>query len=233
MCVGHVISLQKCVAIERQHADFWMALAEGYRLLKVTYTGLLQSIYSSSTVPNGDCGANTERLKIPDQLGDILNNTVSLFRPYFSWRGIVNRPDATKMNQLLITTKNELLTSDVREQNSKPNQATVHENTTKMNSERSDLEQSVDVCHKDCPFFTHSQSSAESNCCLYQTVMADLSTPTITLCLLHSPFVILASRQATIEKFIELLKSVGKSRSIELLCNFYTMSECSCYLWAR
>ena len=209
------MSLQKCIAIERQHADFWTALAEGYRLLKVTSTDLLQAT-SSSTVPN--------------QLGDILSNTVLLFRPYFSWRGIVTGPDATRTNQLPIT-KDESLTNDMSKCKIKPNLAISIEN--KMDSDRLDLDQSVQICHKNCPFFTFCQSSAGNSHCLYQAVKGDHGTPDFTPCWLHSPFVILASRQVAVEEFIELLKDVTKHKSVELLCSFYTFAECSCYLWAR
>ena len=230
--LDHVISLQKCVSLERQHADFWMALADGYRLLQAIYSSLFQSI-SSNTAPGSDDGAasvNIEQLNMSDQLGDILSNTVSLFRPYFSWRGIISRSDAIKMNQLLIT-EDESLTNDEKV---KPNLSTPHENTAKRKSDHLDSEQSVNAwCHKGCPFFTHSQSTTESNCYIYRTVVGGLAAPDLILCLLHSPFVVLASRQATVEEFVELLKSIAKSRSIELLCNFYTMAECSCYLWAR
>lgn len=216
-----MISLQKCVAIERQHADFWMVLADGYRFLQMTYN-------------SDESGTDTEQPNISEQLGDILSNTVSLFRPYFSWRGIISRPDAIKkMNQLLIS--EDELTNDTSEQKIK-HVSTLRDTTAKINSDHCDLErkQSANVwCHKDCPLFTHSRSSAESNCCLYRTVLGGLATPKLSLCLLHSPFVVLASRQATVEEFMELLKSMVKSRSIELLCSFYTMAECSCYLWAR
>ena len=215
----HVISLQKCVGIERQHADFWTMLADGYRLLQANCSGLLQS----STTPSNDGGstsANVEQLTVSDQLGDILGNTVSLFRPYFSWRDI-------KMNQLLIT-EDELLDSD---------ESTTNENTARMKSDLLDSEKSEKAwCHKDCPFFTHSHSSStesSSYCCFYRTAVGGLATPNLTLCLLHSPFVFLTSRQVTIEEFMELLKSITKSRSIELLRSFCTMAECSCYLWAR
>lgn len=225
-----MISLQKCVSMERQHADFWMALADGYRLLQVTYSGLLQSTSSSSTAPNSDddsgTSANVKQLNVSEQLGDILSNTVSLFRPYFSWRDITNQPDAIKMKQLLIT-DNELLTSD------EPNLPASCENTANMKSDQ----QSVNTeCHKNCPFFIQSQKITESNSysCLYQTVVGGVTTPNLlALCLLHSPFVILASRQVTVGQFVELLKNIAKSRSIELLSSFYTMAECSCYLWAR
>lgn len=211
-----MISLQKCVAIERQHADFWMALADGYRYLQMTYN-------------SDESGTGREQLNMPDHLGDILSNTVSLFRPYFSWRSIISRPDAIKkMNQLLIS--EEELTCDANGQNVKQNLSTPHENATKINSDHCDTEQ---WCHKDCLFFTHSQSSTESNYCLYRAVLGDLATPKLSLCLLHSPFVVLASRQATVEEFMQLLKSVAKSRSIELLCSLYSTAECSCYLWAR
>lgn len=228
-----MISLQKCVGIERQHADFWMALADGYRLLQVTYSGLLQSTSSSSTAPSSDndsgTSANVKQLNVSEQLGDILSNTVLLFRPYFSWRDITNQPDAIKMKQLLIT-DNELLTSDEKVE---PNLPAPCENTANMKSDQ----QSVNTeCHKNCPFFVQSQSITESNSygSLYQTVVGGVITPNLlALCLLHSPFVILASRQVTVGQFMELLKSVAKSRSIELLSSFYTMAECSCYLWAR
>ena len=209
-----------------------MALADGYRLLQATYSGLLQSI-SSSTAPgsnDGGTGASTEQLNVSDQLEDILSNTVSLFRPYFSWRGIISRPDAIRMNQLLVS-DDESLTSDEKV---KPNLSTPHENTAKRKPDHLHSEQSVNAwCHKGCPFFTHSQSTMENNCCFYREVVGGLAAPNVTLCLLHSPFVALASRQATVEEFMELLKSIAKSRSIELVCNFYTMAECSCYLWAR
>lgn len=222
--------------MERQHADFWMALADGYRLLQVTYSELLQSNYSSSTASNSDNGdttsPNAKQLNVSDQLGDILSNTVSLFRPYFSWRDITSGPDASKMKQLLIT-KDNMLTSDKKDKSSLP---IAHTNTAKMKSDHLDLEQSVNAwCLKDCPFFTHSQWSTESNssCCIYRDVVGRLANPDLTLCLLHSPFVILASRQAAVDEFMELLKSIAQSRSIELLCSFYAMAECSCYLWAR
>ncbi len=216
-----------------------MVLADGYRLLQANYSGLLQSTYSSTTTPNSDDGAtsaNMERLTVSDQLQDILSNTVSLFRPYFSWRDITSGPDAAiKMNQLLVTNR-ELLTSDTKI--NKPNLSTTDEDTTRMKSDHLDSTERSETaqCHKDCPFFTHAYSNTENSsyCHLYQTVVGGgLATSNLTPCLLHSPFVILASRQVTIEEFMELLKNITRSRSIELLCSFYTMAECSCYLWAR
>ena len=219
-----MISLQKCIGVERQHADFWMILADGYRLLQANCSGLLHSSTTPSSSGNGGAArANVEQLTVTDQLGDILSNTVSLFRPYFSWRDV-------KMNQLLIA-EDKLLNSD------ELNLSTTNENTARMKSDHLDSEKSEKSwCHKDCPFFTHSHSSrteSSSYCCLYRTAVGSLATLNLTLCLLHSPFVILASRQVTVEEFMELLKSITKSRSIEMLCNFYTMAECSCYLWAR
>ena len=220
-----MISLQKCIGVERQHADFWMILADGYRLLLANCSDLLHSCTtpSSSDGTDGTARANVEQPTVTDQLGDILSNTMSLFRPYFSWRDV-------KMNQLLIT-EDKLLNSD------EPNLSTTNENTAKMKSDHLDSEKSEQAwCHKNCPFFTHSHSSrteSSSYCCLYRTAVGSLATPSLTLCLLHSPFVILASRQVTVQEFVELLKSITKCRSIEMLCNFYTMAECSCYLWAR
>lgn len=210
--LGHVLSLQKCVAMERQHADFWLTLADGYRLLKVTCSDVLES--------SSDIG----QWRVPEQLGHVLNNTVSLFRPYFSWRGIITKPSETKVNR-------ELVTEQLRS----------HINELTLESDLSAHEEAVDllpsdlgpsVCHKGCPFFTLSPLYVATSSS-YSAVIAGLGTPNLTMCLLHSPFPILASRQVAVEEFIELLKNVAKSTAVALLCNFYTLAECSCFLWAR
>lgn len=213
----HMLSLQKCVALGRQHGDFWLSLAEGYRHLKTMYNcaAVLESTLSTDDV---------EQQKLSEKFEHILSNTVSLFRPYFSWRSIVDKHKCTEMEGVLY--KEELV-----------RQLSEQEISFVDETERDRLEAGLlSDCHKDCPLFPGTLSSQLSSPkgCFYSTAIAGLSTPSLSLCVLHSPFVVLASRQVTAEDFIKLLnKTMSRSVANTLLCHFCDLAECSCYLWAR
>lgn len=212
--------------MERQHADFWLALAEGYHHLKVAYTNSSSGVFESASVDCGD-GSESEMEKwtVTEELGHILHNTVSLFRPYFSWRTVTcthSISHSSKPNG----TKTEKTHNTIRKEGSAYN----HDCTQSDDH----LKMGLFICHKDCPFFNFSQSHKvlSDNYC-YSALVTESGATKLTLCLLHSPFVMLASRQVTVKEFCELLKSLTRSKAVDVWCNICTLAECSCYLWAR
>ena len=205
-----------------------MMLAEGYKLLQEIYTS---AGGPESTTPTAEAAAEregdaesddaAEEWEVSQQLKDILRNTVSLFRPYFSWRSLISKPGETEEE---VDTTLEKLANHL-EIGGEEKEAYEDEAKTDHS------EEGLKICNKDCPFFSHSHTSA--TCSLSTVLEGPLTPDTNNLCLIHSPFVILASRQVTVEEFIGLLKSFTKSKATTLLKNVCTLSECSCYLWAR
>ena len=211
------------MTLERQHADFWLAMAEAYGHLKQTYAmadldtlNLTDTICDSSVV---------NELKTSDKLNQILSNTVSLFRPYFTWRQLALKSDTrqTKVDVAAVDTEEPI--GHLCEQES------VSRDVLDGKCD-GDSDVYVSLCHKDCPFYSHFKVSLpESH--TYSTVLSKACPQLNSFCLLHSPFVMLASRQVTVEQFIELLKSTTKAIAHHLLSSVCELSKISCHLWAR
>ena len=176
----------------------------------------------------GGGGSDRGQWEISEQVGHILSNTVSLFRPYFSWRrSVVTKPNGSKMDQQVrITDEADKCTDCLCDKTSEANPL-MHEGVVERHSDDPKME--LLVCHEDCPFFKTFLSSG----CSYLAVMVESAAAKLSLCLLHSPFVVLASRQSTVEEFVQLLNNVTRSKAVDLLCNFCTLAEYSCHLWAR
>ena len=221
-----MISLQKCVALERQHADFWLALAEGYRHFKETCTTInLATLKLTNTAGNGDIVE--QMVEVSNKLDHILSNTVSLFRPYFTWRLVASKSDGqTVVDHTLDTGEPAGHLGD------QEFDLPVHSDAMEV---KSDSNAGLSVCHEGCPFYSHSRSGLPDGH-VYSSVLSEIGPdgPQFTnLCPLHSPFVLLASREVTVERFIELLRSTNKANACHLLSDVCSLSEISCHLWAR
>ena len=188
-------------------------MADAYDHLRETYATSLDALKLTDTISDSN---------VMDQ---ILSNTVSLFRPYFTWRQLALKSDTRQ-------TKVDITSVDKEEPISL---LCEHESGLPVSSGVLDGDSGVEllVCHKDCPFYSHSKNSLpESHS--YSTVLSEAGPQQVTsLCLLHSPFVMLASRQVTVEQFVELLNSTTKANACHLLCSVCELSQISCHLWAR
>lgn len=227
---GQVFSLQKCVAMERQHADFWLALAEGYGHLKVAYTNSSSDgAFESASGEGSECEMGL--WTVTEESGHILHNTVSLFRPYFSWRTVTH---AANQNQTKIRNTKEECSVYNHDRDLKPKSNYSASVSSLETNSYDQSEKGLSVCNRDCPVFNFSQSHKVVNTAYdYPTIVAESGGTKLTLCLLHSPFVMLASRQVTVEEFCELLKNLTRSKAVDVWCDFCALAECSCYLWAR
>ena len=195
-------------------------MAEAYTHLKQTYAlKNLDALKLTDTISDSNV---MDKLITSDKLNQILSNTVTSFRPYFTWRQLALKSDT---RQTLTSVDTEEPVGYLCEQ----------ECGLPVSSDVLDGDSGVEllVCHKDCPFYPHSKNSLpESHS--YSTVMSEAGPQRVTsLCLLHSPFVMLASRQVTVEQFVELLNSTTKANACHLLGSVCELSEISCHLWAR
>ena len=168
-------------------------------------------------------------------LTSILENTLALFRPYFSWRSLpkLNRPyqDDT--------------TTDCNH----------HDNCTSLEEKLSGLGieipatdhlSSTRYCHRYCIF---NRLSARTHHERYSDMILTMTSktsqplcenvePCSSLCLIHSPFAVLMSGQISVTDFCSLLESLSSSPTHDnfardMLHCFFFMAECSCLLWTR
>ena len=197
---AQVISLQKCVMLQPHHATYWLELAEGYNILRQSPDSTKENL---------------------EHLEHILQNTVALFRPHFSWRDKTNSTAAIEMPDEQKQCEQKGSNSD--------KQASIKASSAEQSSFAVKVDGWSVNCSDCCFSFQHSQSNDHS--------ATDDKMSSISICPLHSPFTILMSRTLSVNEFVATLKNSnsveGTTIVLECLSRFYCWVQCSCFLLAR
>ena len=236
---GHVLSLQKCTSLQRYQPDYWTYLAEGYKTLgqicksNPTFENSTpeKNFTEGNNFVNHFASSRSEHMVDQSNLVTILENTIALLRPYFSWRSLpkFNGPDR------------DVTTTDCNHRG---------DTCTSLGEKLSGLDieppstDSLSCCNRYCIF--NSLSGRIHHGSYLDVILTVNSQPPCenfepssqSLCLIHSPFAVLMSGQVSVTDFSSLLESLSSSLtnvkfSRDILCCFFLMSECSCLLWTR
>ena len=189
---AQALSLQKCASLQRYQSSYWTSLAGAYDRL------------------SEQCLSNTHMAMEWRELSSLLETTIALFRPYFSWlplsdghgrrRPVCNHGDGSDgVSSEHLCCHGSCVFSDLR-----LTSCVYTDVIVKMTAHR-----------RLCVNFD----------------------PTSSLCLVHSPFTVLNSGQVCLSDWVgglERLTANGHSQFVgECVSSFLVMAKCSCLLWAR
>ncbi len=184
-----MVSLQKCTLKQRYQFNYWTSLS-------VAYGDLSQKFSSEGPADGFDW----------TELGSILETTVTLFRPYFSWVSLTDKLTATTLISEETIPKHESSTD-----------FSCHECCILNGCHSSYADVVLDIATKKC-------------LCVSFKTASSLCLPHHPFTMLSSGRVSMADCVAMMER----LYSCGHPRLAgELINSFLCMAKCACLLWVR